>query len=64
MLGFERKLVRKALKLTGDVNMAMTYLLDGDINRLIPITDSEEESAKIEEEDPSKKLPSEEPKAS
>ena len=52
MLGFERKLVRKALKLTGDVNMAMTYLLDGDINRLIPMSDSEEESAKIEQEDP------------
>lgn len=56
MLGFDRKLVRKALKLTGDVNMAMTFLLDGDISRLIPMSDSEEESAKIQEEDLSKKM--------
>lgn len=61
MLGFDRKLVRKALKLTGDVNMAMTFLLDGDISRLIPMSDSEEESTKIQEEDLSKKVSSSDP---
>jgi len=56
VLGFDRKLVRKALKLTGDLNSAITFLLDGDISRLIPMSDSEEESAKIQEEDLSKKV--------
>jgi hypothetical protein len=61
MLGFDRKIVRKALKRTKDVNMAMTILFDGAIDGLNEISDSEEESAKIQEEDPSKKLPSDDP---
>ena len=61
MLGFDRKIVRKALKRFKDLNQAINFLFDRDIDALNEISDSEEESAKIQEEDPSKKLPSDDP---
>lgn len=42
-MGFDRKRARKALKLTGDVSNAVTFLLEGDEGGLNEVSDSEED---------------------
>jgi len=56
-MGFERKLAKKALKLTGDVSSAVTFLLEDNGAALIDVSDSEEvddknagDSKKIEDD--------------
>ena len=45
-MGFERKLAKKALKLTGDVNNAVTFLLESGEAGLNEVSDSEEADEK------------------
>ena len=56
-MGFDRKLAKKALKLTGDVNNAVTFLLESGEAGLNDVSDSEEgddkkgdEPKKVEED--------------
>lgn len=49
-MGFDRTLAKKALKLTGDVSNAVTFLLESGEAALGAISDSEDEEKKKEEE--------------
>ena len=50
-MGFERKLAKKALKLTGDVGNAVTFLLESGEAGLNEVSDSEEEEKKKSDQD-------------
>lgn len=49
-MGFDRKLAKKALKLTGDVGNAVTFLLESGEAGLNEVSDSEEEEKRKSEE--------------
>lgn len=50
-MGFERKLAKKALKLTGDVGNAVTFLLESGEAGLAAVPDSEDEEQQKTEQD-------------
>ena len=53
-MGFDRTLAKKALKLTGDVSNAVTFLLESGEAALAAVSDSEDEEKKKEEEEKKK----------
>jgi hypothetical protein len=50
-MGFDRVLAKKALKLTGDVGNAVTFLLESGEAGLTQVSDSEEEPEKKDEKE-------------